>query len=762
MKVEFYKHNLNEQDFASVIEALKQPILTTGQKVADFEAKFSEYTGCKYTVGVTSCTAALHLSLLAHGIGQGDEVITTPMTFIATATSIIQAGARPVFVDVEKTTGNIDAKLIENAITAKTKAIIPVHLYGTMCNMREIRRIADKYHLIIIEDVAHAPEASRDGVKPGQLGDTACYSYFATKAMTCFPEGTIVAVKPPFPSIRGSSRMKKIEDIKIGDLALTYDETTADKEYRSVVQTFCRDYEGEMINFVFSNKNRLSLTPEHPVYVIGKGWVKAEDVAHGDQVIQYLYRGLAWIEIATGKKLSDILGEEKANESNRKTSETVKARYQDPNSRWQYMYTDEWKNKIRIGNTKPCTEDRRKHSIAAGKKRWDSMSEEDRRKFCEKMQEVVKDPEVKKRQIEGTRKNAKNPEVRKKLSEGVKRAMLKDSYWDNYIKGMNMKPNKPEQFLLDFLTKSFPGEFNYNGDYRMKVRIDRLIPDFVHINGKRKVIDVVGSYWHSDKEVESRHIRYRIQGWDSLMLREKDLKDKDQLYKRILTFLYNPHIKIVEVVSKSRHIYKGKVYNINTKDNHNYFARGILVHNCGEGGAVCTNNKEIADKIRIMRSHGMTAGANERFQKRYKHWDMTEFGWKFNMDNIQAALLINQVDRMYENWECREQISRFYEQELKGVVGYPATVGVSGRHLFTIWHDERDEMIGKLQDAGIGITVNYRAIHLLTYFRNRFGFKAGAFPIAEWIGDRTLSLPLYPKLTDEEVEYVVKTVKASA
>jgi dTDP-4-amino-4,6-dideoxygalactose transaminase len=156
----------------------------------------------------------------------------------------------------------------------------------------------------------------------------------------------------------------------------------------------------------------------------------------------------------------------------------------------------------------------------------------------------------------------------------------------------------------------------------------------------------------------------------------------------------------------------------------------------------------------------MTAGSNERFQKRYQHWDMTEFGWKFNMDNIQAALLINQVDRMHENWERSEQISQRYEQELKGIVGYPMAVGKSGRHLFTIWPDKRDETIEKLQDAGIGITVNYRAIHLLTYFRKTFRYKEGRFPVAEWIGDHTLSLPLYSKLEDAEVEYVIKTVKA--
>src|SRR5205085_537450 len=101
------------------------PILTTGETVARFERRFSDYLGREYSLGVTSCTGALHMSLLALGIGPGDEVITTPMTFIATATAILEAGATPIFIDVEQETGNLDARLIEPAITARTKAIVP-------------------------------------------------------------------------------------------------------------------------------------------------------------------------------------------------------------------------------------------------------------------------------------------------------------------------------------------------------------------------------------------------------------------------------------------------------------------------------------------------------------------------------------------------------------------------------------------------------------------------------------------------------------
>lgn len=190
-KIEFFKHSVDERDIKRANRVLRSIFLTTGKEVEEFEQKFSRYLAQKYTVGLTSCTAALHLSLIALKIGTGDEVITTPMSFCATANAILHAGAKPVFVDVEKGTGNINAELIESAITKKTKAIIPVHLYGQMCDMRKIKNIATKHNLRIIEDAAHAIEASRDWIRVGQLSDIACFSFYATKNITSGEGGAI-------------------------------------------------------------------------------------------------------------------------------------------------------------------------------------------------------------------------------------------------------------------------------------------------------------------------------------------------------------------------------------------------------------------------------------------------------------------------------------------------------------------------------------------------------------------------------------------
>jgi UDP-4-amino-4-deoxy-L-arabinose-oxoglutarate aminotransferase len=318
---------------------------------------------------VTSCTAALQLSLLAWGIGSGDEVITTPMSFCATVNAILHTGAIPVFVDVEENTGNINAEIIERKITGKTKALLPVHLYGQMCDMKRIRQIADRYGLVIIEDAAHCIEGFRDSVKVGQLGDAACFSFYATKNITS-----------------------------------------------------------------------------------------------------------------------------------------------------------------------------------------------------------------------------------------------------------------------------------------------------------------------------------------------------------------------------------------------------------GEGGAIVTNHFDKAELLRVLRLHGIDKSAADRYTKRYKHWDMPVLGWKYNMDNIQAALLLGQLNRIEKLWRRRNEISRRYEDAFGSLKEIDLMKSVPNsrhaRHLFTIQvpEDRRDLLLNALQEKGIGVAVNYRSIHLLKYYKEKFGYKEGDFPVAENIGKRTISLPLYPLLKDEEVKYVIKVV----
>jgi dTDP-4-amino-4,6-dideoxygalactose transaminase len=369
MKVEFYRHNLNEKDRSRVNEVLRSTFLTTGPVTREFEDAFSEYLGLSRVVGLNSCTGAIHLSLLALGIGKEDQVITTPMTFIATATAIMHAGAEPVLVDVERDTGLIDVSKIEAAITPQTRAIVPVHLYGTMTDMRPLAEIADHYDLKIVEDCAHCIEGERDGVRPGQVSDCACFSFYATKNLTC-----------------------------------------------------------------------------------------------------------------------------------------------------------------------------------------------------------------------------------------------------------------------------------------------------------------------------------------------------------------------------------------------------------GEGGAIATRSHELADKVGGLSLHGMSKDAASRYEGKYEHWDMVDLGWKYNMSDICAALLVEQMGRLDDNWQRRKAICEMYDEGLRSIphTSIPLREGKCGHHLYTVWvdADKRDVILHRLQEKEVGVAVNYRAIHTLSFFKKRFGFDANDYPAAYDIGRRTITLPLYPSLTDEEVDYVIESVKA--
>ena len=369
-KIEFFRHCIEEGDIERVQRVLRSIFLTTGKEVEEFEQKFSHYTGRNHTIGLTSCTAALHISLIALGIGPGDEVITTPMSFCATANAILHAGARPVFVDVEEETGNINAELIEPALTGRTRAIIPVHLYGQMCDMKRISTLAERYNLKVIEDAAHAVEASREGVRVGQLSDSVCFSFYATKNITS-----------------------------------------------------------------------------------------------------------------------------------------------------------------------------------------------------------------------------------------------------------------------------------------------------------------------------------------------------------------------------------------------------------GEGGAVGTDNAALAVAVRMLRLHGIDRGAADRYTKRYQHYDMPLLGWKYNMDNIHAALLIGQLERIETLWQKRNALWGIYEERLRGSRGIEILKTLPdsrhARHLFTILAapGKRDALLWSLQEKGIGVAVNYRPIHLLKYYRDTFGYRELDYPVAEEIGNRTLSLPLYPSLKEEEVRFITDALK---
>jgi dTDP-4-amino-4,6-dideoxygalactose transaminase len=184
--------DIREPEIQEVVETLRSGWLSSGPRCREFEKLFCEYIGCEHAIALNSCTAGLELALEVLGIGPGDEVITTPLTFCATANVIVHRGAKPVFVDVNRETGNIDPEQVPRAITDKTKAILPVHLYGRPCAMDDLMIIAREHGLYVIEDAAHATEAWYRGRKIGTIGDITVYSFYATKNLVTGEGGMLV------------------------------------------------------------------------------------------------------------------------------------------------------------------------------------------------------------------------------------------------------------------------------------------------------------------------------------------------------------------------------------------------------------------------------------------------------------------------------------------------------------------------------------------------------------------------------------------
>ncbi len=192
MKIDFFQHSIGREEKKSLMQVLSSKILSTGPLTKKFEDRFAKYFKVKHSIGVSNWTSGGLILLKAFGIKPGDEIITTPMSFVATSNIILHVGAKPVYVDVDNNNGNIDINSIESKITKKTRAIFIVHLYGQMCDVLSIKKIAKKYNLFFFEDAAHCIEGKYKNIQPGQNSDAAIFSFYATKNITSGEGGAII------------------------------------------------------------------------------------------------------------------------------------------------------------------------------------------------------------------------------------------------------------------------------------------------------------------------------------------------------------------------------------------------------------------------------------------------------------------------------------------------------------------------------------------------------------------------------------------
>jgi dTDP-4-amino-4,6-dideoxygalactose transaminase len=231
MSVPITKPLLGEAEELAVIEVLRSGWLVQGPKVAEFEREVAAYVGAKYAVATSSCTTALHLALLLHGIGPGDEVIVPSFTFIATANAILYTGATPVFVDIDPRSYNIDPSAVQAAITPRTKAIMPVHQLGLSADMDRLAAIAHRHRVVLLEDAAPAIGASYKGRRVGGLGNTTCLSFHPRKVITTGEGGMLLTDSMPMAE---RARTLRAHGMSVSDLARHRAERVVFEEYHEL------------------------------------------------------------------------------------------------------------------------------------------------------------------------------------------------------------------------------------------------------------------------------------------------------------------------------------------------------------------------------------------------------------------------------------------------------------------------------------------------------------------------------------------------
>jgi dTDP-4-amino-4,6-dideoxygalactose transaminase len=200
LRVGFAPPQIGQEEVAEVVATLESGWLSTGPRVQQFERAFADYVGASHAVAVNSGTAALHLSLLAAGIGAGDEVVTTPLTFCATANVVLHAGATPRFADIDPDSGNLSPEAVAATITSRTRAILPVHYAGRPADAKALRALATRHGSVLIEDAAHCVEGRSAGVKIGTTADLTCFSFYATKNLTTGEGGMLTTEREDWAS----------------------------------------------------------------------------------------------------------------------------------------------------------------------------------------------------------------------------------------------------------------------------------------------------------------------------------------------------------------------------------------------------------------------------------------------------------------------------------------------------------------------------------------------------------------------------------
>lgn len=710
------KPSITDKEIRAVHDCLISGQISAGPLVEQFEHDFAALHDRKYGVTCNSGTSALTLALLAIG---AESVVMPTMTMVACANAALSAGCTPKFVDHGKW-------------NVKADCYLPVHLYG-------VPDETINYSLShVVEDCAEAHFGKfQNGQSVGSRGKLACFSLFANKIITCFPAKTTILVRGEG---KGKSRIRNIEDIQVGQLVLSYNTETSTKEYKKVIATQQHETSEPLSVVDFSNGNQVTMTSDHPVYIINKGWVPAKQLQVGDQAIQYIYRGLRNAE-ARGKSYEEQFGPDVAKAKAEKQAKSLSEAHLTGKfctHKYKSSRKDCWRfRKTRTGGGNGCRQRvshsnpfllLRRHMIAKAKFNDEAFREA----FVARCREVNS-----------------TPEHRKKISDGVLRAMKNESYWTAYFKGLSAKKNKAEAKLESILDEAIPGEFAFNGDCSQGIRIGNYIPDFVPTGEKRKVIELFGTRWHTQDELEHKQAFYLENGYESLFIWDTELRDTESVKSRVTEFAFNPNVKIVEVVSVTEKPFTGTVYNITVEDNHNYFTKGILVHNCGEGGIVLTDDWDMAERLKSLRAHAFTKG---------EHFHHKEFALGVRMTEIQAAFGLAQLERKNTIVNTRRRLAESILAQLSSVWWLefmPRPTGSAWWVVPILVRKEspytKDDVRAHLARNGVETRSFFKPMHQQPHLEL---YASGKYPIADDLSKRGFYLPLHPELSSEDIDFM--------
>ena len=792
--------DITHREVEIINQVLSTPFLSIGPKIKEFEKKVADYIGTKYAVAVNSGTSGLHLCIRSLGIADGDEVITSPFSFIASANCMLFERAKPVFVDIDKDTLCLDVDKIEEKITPRTKAILPVHIFGHPCEMQKIMEIAKKHNLAVVEDACEALGSEYENKKAGTFGNAAVFAFYPNKQITSVTYDTPVMVR----------RNGVVELVKIGSLMdFMIDKYWKPDGYECLafnengrilwqkIEAFIKHNINTEILKIYLEKGReTEITKSHSVFTIKEGEIKevlGRDLKIGDYLI--VPRRLP-ILVNPIKEI-DILNY--INRQNVKFNHEKVIIKNNEVGGGGGKYTG---RKIKIN------EDFCKllgYFIAEGGYELDksggglrfTFGLHEKNTYVKEVKDIVSSiwPSFKPSIIEDKKRNKCTVLCGGLIhSELFKNLGCRENVYSKSIPNIIWEVNdKNKLAFIEGLLKGDGHERMINGSESKKIKVasENLA------NGLHYLLLTLGvqsrlekKKYYSKKRKSCCLYVCEVLGFDNQLtskencvpkeflsltsqsshIQKERLRNKKSVSLKTLENWIEqgkiscPHFLLNDIaVLKIKRIEKKKihnfVYDFEVKKSQNFIGGygAICLHNTGEGGVVVTNDEKIAKLCQSMRNQGRDEG-----DARLAH---SRLGYNYRMTEISAALGVVQMERISDIFKKRQEVADIYNKRLSKIEG--VKIPYVGSDVKLSWfvyvikldekrfsREDRNEIIREMGNRGISCRDYFPPIHLEPFYTGMFGYKEGDFPLTENVSRSTIALPFYNNLTEKEIEYV--------